>query len=171
MRRPRWGAIHHRAGLRRRGQGVVELAVLMPVLVLILIGTLDLGRIYIYQTRVNNALKEGAVMGLYQTNLAAIQGRAFREVIDPTLPVNDDRRYLLGIPGVDFKIDALNLYPSTGATSVYNCMTSTNARCTTPAPGDDLEISGYYIFKPITSELLRFLPSEVRIRRTVRTVY
>jgi Flp pilus assembly protein TadG len=148
------------------------MALLAPVLLLVLIGALDLGRLYIYQTRVNSALKEGVVLGLYQPNLGAIQGRAFREVTDPgALASASDDRYLLGNPGVDFIIDTYKLYPSTGTTSVLNCMDSGNVRCTNPAPGDTLEVSGYYIFKPLTSELVRFLPHEARVRRTVRAVY
>jgi hypothetical protein len=156
----------------RSGQGLVELAVLTPLLILILIGALDLGRLYIYQTRVNNALKEGAMTGLYQPNLGAIQARAFREVTDPNkLPSASDDIYHLGIPGVDFIIDTYNLYPSGGTTLALDCMDDGNTRCANPAPGDMLEVSGYYIFKPITSELVRFLPQEARLRRTVRAVY
>jgi len=32
-------------------------------------------------------------------------------------------------------------------------------------------VSGYYIFKPLTTELLHFLPQEARIRQTVKAVY
>jgi len=172
MRLTRWLTILRRGTTPRRGQGLVELALLTPVLILILLGAIDLGRLYIYQTRVNSALKEGAAIGLYQPSMAAIQARAFREVTDPgTLASSSDDRYLLGVPGVDFIIDKYNLYPSTGTTPVINCVTSGNARCTNPAPGDTLEVSGYYIFKPLTTELLRFLPQEARVRQTVKAVY
>ena len=172
MRLTGWLVALRRVGAPRPGQGILEMALLTPVLILLLIGALDLGRLYIYQTRVNSALKEGAVLGLYQPNLGAIQGRAFREVTDPgELASASDDRYLLGIPGVDFIIDSYKLYPSTGTTGVLNCMSGGTARCANPAPGDRLEVSGYYIFRPLTSELLRFLPQEARVRQTVRAVY
>jgi hypothetical protein len=172
MRPTRWLVAPRRGAAPQPGQGLVELALLLPVLALILIGALDLGRLYIYQTRVNSALKEGAVLGLYQPNLGAIQGRAFREVTDPgALASTSDDRYLLGVPGVDFVIDTYKLYPATGTTTVLNCISGGNARCANPAPGDVLEVGGYYIFKPLTSELVRFLPQEARVRQTVRAVY
>src|SRR4051794_3865481 len=172
MRLMGWLRTLRRGDAPRRGQGLVELALLTPVLILILLGALDLGRLYIYETRVNSALKEGAVTGLYQPSMSAIQARAFREVTDPgTLAATSDDRYLLGVPGVDFIIDPYKLSPSTGTPTVFNCAVGGNTRCTNPAPGDALEVSGYYIFKPITTELLRFLPQEAHVRQTVKAVY
>jgi len=94
-------------------------------------------------------------------------------VTDPgTLASTSDDRYLLGVPGVDFIVDTYKLHPSTGSPTVINCTTTPiNTRCTNPVPGDTLEVSGYYIFKPLTTELLRFLPQEARVRQTVKAVY
>ena len=36
---------------RRRGQSMVELALMMPLLALIMVGTLDMGRMFFYYTR------------------------------------------------------------------------------------------------------------------------
>lgn len=171
MRATRWKRLLDWWGAPREGQGVVELALLTPLFLLLLVAALDLGRLYIFQTRVNSALKEGAVLGLYQPNIGAIQSRAFREVTDPGASASaSDDRYLLGIPGVDFIIDRYNLQ-LTGTATELDCLDVTNTRCSNPAPGDVLEVSGYYIFKPITSEILRFLPQEPHVRSTVRAVY
>ncbi len=43
-----------------RGQSVVELALLLPILVMIMLGALDLGRAFYYYSGVNNAARVGA---------------------------------------------------------------------------------------------------------------
>jgi len=43
-----------------KGQGLVELALVIPVLVVIVIGVLDLGRMYFTTIIINNAAREGA---------------------------------------------------------------------------------------------------------------
>lgn len=48
---------------RRSGQGLVELALALPVLLLILLGTVDLGRMFFDYTEIRNAAREGAGVG------------------------------------------------------------------------------------------------------------
>src|SRR5256885_10200034 len=52
-------------GAPRRGQSVVELALMMPLLALIMIGTLDLARAYFYYTRLTDSVIEGALIGVH----------------------------------------------------------------------------------------------------------
>jgi hypothetical protein len=47
----------------------------------------------------------------------------------------------------------------------------TEVTCGSPAPGDYIEVTGYHIFRPITSQILRFLPADGTIKKTVRAVY
>src|SRR5207237_7822882 len=80
----------------RRGQSMVEFAVLAPVFFLLLLGTIDLGRaVYIYNA-ISNAAREGARAGVpYDTPLptnatvaAAVQsklGGGFSLSLDPCL--------------------------------------------------------------------------------------
>ena len=80
----------------RRGQSMVEFAVLAPVFFLLLLGTIDLGRaVYIYDA-ISNAAREGARAGVpYDTPLptsatvaAAVQsklGGGFSLSLDPCL--------------------------------------------------------------------------------------
>lgn len=49
-----------RAG--RRGQALVELALILPVLLLLLVAALDLGRVFYSKIAVTNAAKEGALV-------------------------------------------------------------------------------------------------------------
>jgi hypothetical protein len=142
----------------RRGQAITEMALLTPFFMLILLGALDLGRIYIYETRLNSAIKEAAMLGLYQPNYpVSIAARAYQEVNDPATG-----RQLLGTPGVDFVVDEVTCY--SGATGM-------SKSCVNPAPGDYIQVTGYYIFEPITSQILRFLPADQRIWKTVKAVF
>lgn len=50
-----------RRGRRSRGQSLVELALILPVLMLLVAGTIDLGRIFYSQVTVANAAREGAI--------------------------------------------------------------------------------------------------------------
>jgi len=48
---------------RTRGQGIVEFALLLPVLILILVGVFDLGRAFHALITITNAAREGARYG------------------------------------------------------------------------------------------------------------
>ncbi len=50
--------------MRQRGQGMVEFALVLPVLILILMGTIDFGRLYYQYVSVNNAARVGAEYGM-----------------------------------------------------------------------------------------------------------
>lgn len=163
-----WG--ERRPGRARRGQNLVELALMMPVLALLLIGTLDLGRVFFYQTRLTNAILEGAFYGgHYPANTATVIALAYAAP-----------QAQLGVTGTDFVIDAAT---ATGV-RCYVGMTTTLIATIPPGdcaardsntnlivrPGDSLEIVGRYRFQPITSQLLRFLPANYTIRKSVRMV-
>jgi len=62
--------LHHFASLlafargsRRRGQSLVEFALILPVLLLLVLGAMDLGRAYFTSISLENAVKEGAFFG------------------------------------------------------------------------------------------------------------
>ena len=171
-----WRKALARARKPRRGQGMVEMALLTPLLAFILVGTIDLGRVYIDSTRLNNAVKEAAATGLYQPNYFVVKRRAFREVTDPGTDgasTSDDRN-LLGTPNVDFQIDRFRRYNAFTSTWI-DCRGTpedqTVTGCANPGPGDIIEVSGVYYFKPITSMILHIFPSNLPVRRTVRAVY
>jgi hypothetical protein len=71
----------------RRGQALVEFALILPILVLLLVGIFDFGRaIYAYST-VNNAARQGARLAIVDQTVTHIQDRAASEAtnlgIDP----------------------------------------------------------------------------------------
>ena len=73
--------------MSRRGQGLLEFALLLPLLVLIVFGAIDLARAYHAQVTITNASREGArlAMRINNTNdtqankLAAIRARVVAE--------------------------------------------------------------------------------------------
>jgi hypothetical protein len=156
---------------------MVEMALLTPLIALILVGAIDLGRIYIDATRLNNAVKEAAASGLYQPNYLVVKRRAFREVTDPGTDgaSTADDRNLLGTPDVDFVIPVFNRYAAGAPNTAIDCRGTPSSQtvpaCANPGPGDVIEVQGIYYFKPITSMILHIFPTNIPVRKTVRAVY
>jgi Flp pilus assembly protein TadG len=62
------------------GQSLLEFAILLPVLLLILLGAVDLGRLYYAQVTITNASREAARFGISDPkNPTGIQARALAE--------------------------------------------------------------------------------------------
>jgi cell division septation protein DedD len=57
-----------RSRLGRRGQSLVELAIVLPILLLLLGGAIDLGRAFFARTAIENSAKEGAFFGATRPN-------------------------------------------------------------------------------------------------------
>jgi Flp pilus assembly protein TadG len=67
----------HRPNKSEKGQGLIELAIALPVLLLLLMGVLDLGRAYWALVALKDAVSEGATYAAsYPTRTAAIKERA-----------------------------------------------------------------------------------------------
>src|SRR4051794_26241796 len=135
------------------GASVVELALLSPLLALIVIGTVDLGRAFIYYERLTAAVREGALYGTYQTDKSLISQRAYAETNGQ-----------LGTTGVDFIVDA------TSDVKFYVGVTTTEQTTALLGSGDSVEVTGHYQFRPLTSMLVRILPANYTIRKSVRMV-
>ena len=50
-------------GIRRKGQGLVEFALILPVLIILLMGVVDLGRTYYVYVAITDAAREGVAYG------------------------------------------------------------------------------------------------------------
>ncbi len=62
------------------GQGLVEFALALPVLMLILMGAVDLGRAFSIRIAVTNASREGARFGIsHPTDVSGIKNHAIQE--------------------------------------------------------------------------------------------
>lgn len=122
-----------------RGQSLVELALLLPLLTLIVVGTIDLGRVFIYYTRLTNAVREGALYGSHQPYpLTPIRDRAYAEVGGS-----------LGVTGVDFVVD-----PTAGDIVCYSGLSEQTKPCNRVVHGDSIRVTGHYAFKPITTSIV-----------------
>lgn len=71
------------------GQGLVEFALTLPLMLLILVGVLDLGRLSFAAMTVTNAAREGARYGATQPGataaiIARAQNEAYGSIINPT---------------------------------------------------------------------------------------
>lgn len=65
---------------RERGQALVELAMLLPILLIILLGIIDFGRVFYAYVTITNAAREGARYGsLHVFQDAAIEQRVIDE--------------------------------------------------------------------------------------------
>src|SRR5437870_10171010 len=54
-----------RFSFSRKGQAIVETALLLPILMLLVMGSADLGRVFYYSIAVTNAAREAARQGTY----------------------------------------------------------------------------------------------------------
>lgn len=71
-----------------RGQAAVELALALPVLVFVVLGVLDLGRVFSYHVMLANAAREAArFCALHPGDTAGTRARALAE-LDGKLPTN-----------------------------------------------------------------------------------
>src|ERR1700737_1577006 len=55
----------HRFSYSRKGQAIVETALLLPILMLLVMGSADLGRVFYYAIAVTNSAREAARQGTY----------------------------------------------------------------------------------------------------------
>ena len=66
----------HPPGERRFGQSLVELSVALPIMLLIMLGTIDVGRLFFGYINVTNAVREGAGYAAHNpTRTSEIAGR------------------------------------------------------------------------------------------------
>ncbi len=74
----------------QRGQNAVEFALLLPVLMFILFGILDLGRLFFAAITIANAAREGARYGIeHPTDVGGIQARVEAEAAGTGIDLSD----------------------------------------------------------------------------------
>ncbi len=158
---------HPRAG-EWRGQNLVELALLMPLLALLLIGAVDLGRVFIAYTRLTSVVREGALYGgHFPAYAAGIQNRAY-----------SNANGQLGTNDVDVIINAttdIRCYQGQTTTLIVatipgNCAAEDADGNALVRQGDSIEVTGHYVFRPITTQLIRLLPANYQIKKSSRMV-
>lgn len=88
-------------GLRssRRGQALVEFALILPVLIVMMMGVVDLGRgIYAYNA-ISNAAREGGRTAIVNQDLADIRSRAAAQATALGIPSSAPTSCTSGVPG------------------------------------------------------------------------
>ena len=69
----------------RRGQALVEFALIVPIFVLLLMGILDLGRAVYYSSTLSNSAREAARLGIVDQTCSHITDRARGAAVGVTL--------------------------------------------------------------------------------------
>ena len=145
-----------RVSYPKKGQAIVETALLLPVLMLLVMGTADLGRVFYYSIAVTNAAREAARQGTYYdptTNsnsfdsYSAVLAAAQKEVpSDVTLntPSASPSHCLTGLPS-----SWSAYYPSQPNTGwVFICFDGNDAQ--TAAATQTIQVTILYNFQPVT---------------------
>lgn len=76
---------------KQKGQSLVELAIMLPILLIILLGIVDFGRVFYAYVTITNASREGARYGsLYPLSTDEIRSRVQQETAGTMTISNDD---------------------------------------------------------------------------------
>lgn len=140
----------------RRGQALVETALLLPILMLLVMGSADLGRVFYYSIAVTNAAREAARQGTYYDPISngntydtysAVLAAARQDVpSDVTLvqPTSSPSHCLTGQPS------SWSIYyptqPNTGY--VYICFDGNDSQTT--AAQQTIQVTVLFNFQPVT---------------------
>jgi Flp pilus assembly protein TadG len=169
--------LQHRQG--RRGQAIVETALLFPLLCLLTLGSADLGRVFYYSIETTNAAREGAlaaaiydpVNGNASATRAAAVAAARQEATDLTLlqptgmaPANCES----GPPYADA------YYPTAANTGyIYVCFSvagTENDSASSGTAGQTVRVIILYNFTPITPMVENLGAGHVHVQATTTMV-
>ena len=140
----------------KKGQAIVETALLLPLLMLLTMGSADLGRVFYYSIAVTNAAREAARQGTYYDptsnsnsfdSFAQVLAAAQKEVpsdVTLTTPAVSPSHCLTGQPS-----SWAPYYPSQPNTgSVFICFDGNDAQTT--AAIQTIQVTILYNFQPVT---------------------
>jgi Flp pilus assembly protein TadG len=144
------------AGRCRKGQAIVETALLLPILMLLVMGSADLGRVFYYAIAVTNSAREAARQGTYYDptsgsnaydSYAQVLAAAQKEVpsdVTLSLPASTPSHCLTGAPS------SWSIYyptqPNTGY--VFICFDGNDSQTT--AATQTIQVTILYNFSPVT---------------------
>jgi Flp pilus assembly protein TadG len=146
----------HRFSYSRKGQAIVETALLLPILMLLVMGSADLGRVFYYAIAVTNSAREAARQGTYYDPISAantydtyaqVLAAAQKEVpsdVTLSLPVSTPSHCLTGAPS------SWSIYyptqPNVGY--VFICFDGNDSQAT--AATQTIQVTILYNFAPVT---------------------
>lgn len=145
------------------GQSLVELALILPVLALLLLGVVDLGRGFFYSIRLSDAVKEGALYGVYHhTNV---------QNCTPTPCASADPNNVTFHTTFESSGN-LKLQPSDVVVRCYSAATPSIplGSCNAAVSGDTIEVRATYQFRPFTQQIIGIIGNSLPMTRTARMV-
>jgi Flp pilus assembly protein TadG len=164
----------------RRGQSLVELALLLPLLALIMLGTIDLGRAFFAYQRLTNAVKEGALYGVrYPTHLTATSTNPLNNnSANPNNIVYQVRQESAAGDGTADPNLTITVVSSSGSDILCYEGRSTTLLATGNFPGDckyastgdTIQVRATYAFQPFTKQIIGIVGAPLQMRATVRMV-
>ena len=140
----------------RKGQAIVETALLLPILMLLVMGSADLGRVFYYAIAVTNSAREAARQGTYYDPIsgsnaydsyAQVLAAAQKEVpgdVTLSLPMSTPSHCLSGAPS------SWSIYYPTQPNSgyVFICFDGNDSQAT--AATQTIQVLILYNFSPVT---------------------
>ena len=172
----------------RLGQSMVELSLVLPVLILVLLGTIDLGRAFFDYVRLTNAVREGALAGVVTPNLvtddstdpdiATYPGPTSNPpALSPVSLNNDSVKYRVKAEGGTYlnltnSMITVTCYgtPASGTWTAASFVSGNAIKCNRTSSGDMIEVKASYTFRPFSYEIIRLLGSGFTMSKTVRMV-
>lgn len=128
------------------GQAIVELAMLMPILIIVLLGIVDLSPAFVGVARATQAARAGADYAHYDwTNSAEIKNR------------------------VKLAAPSLNLTDGDITATCYTGMTTTVKTCASAVIGDSVNVQVNFTYRPITGFFASIVGSTLVITRSMTT--
>jgi Flp pilus assembly protein TadG len=170
---------------RRRGQGLVEMALITPLLVFMLLGIVDLGRAYYQYTVMTQAVREGAryVAANWSNSPGGGVATNSNAATAAFGTVQGRMQYVGKTAGMTFVNDSVHMavayYDGTSATlmqcahwdpTTNNIIQDNNYPLTQPRTGDIVKVHLAYTFKPIVPILSQMtsavfnLTADVQVR-------
>ncbi len=134
----------------QRGQSLTEFALMAPLLVLVLLGAVDLGRAYFAYVSITNAAREGARYGIDNP----VSFGAGASCTDPNLASSTIRYHVcqeingsavtVANPNTDIVIEC----------SAFSPESYSAANCSTVASGGRIRVTVYYTFNFETTQII-----------------
>jgi Flp pilus assembly protein TadG len=136
-----------RRSSRRNGQGLVEFALVLPILLLVLFGVIDLGRaVYAYST-ITNSARTGSRVAIVDQDISI----TCTNTPVPARCAAARQAVALGIKASDVTVAF--------CASGEDCVSDASQVCTTVAIGCDAVVTVPYVFKAVTPVISAMFPS------------
>jgi Flp pilus assembly protein TadG len=154
---------------------MVELALMLPLLTLILVGTVDLGRAFFYYTRLTDAVQQGVLTGIHTPAVVTDSSSDPDIATYPSLPTpyssnNDSIKYQVKQESGYLNLTNANITVTCYSATGTNTWSSTSTYCNQATSGDLIVVKATYKFYPFTGQVIRIFGTYLTMSKTVRAV-